>query len=850
MAKFIEEETSEEEEGTLEEIEEEEPESEVEDTEDGGAVIRYKEDDKEDIEEHFANIVDDVDQGELDIIVFDLLEKIERDRKAREKRDELYEEGLRRTGLSDDAPGGAQFTGASRVVHPMLVESCVDFSARVTKELFPSHGPVKSKIIGQADSEKLAKAQRKTDFMNWQLTEQMPEFRPELEQLTTQVPLGGGQYLKMYWNPNFKRPTSEFIPIDDLYLPFAATNFYTAERRTHAQYVTAMTFNKRVAEGMYREVDLAMPKDPEYSRASEANDKIEGREVDAYNEDGLRTVYETYTWLEIEGDLKPYIISIDDSTEQAIALYRNWDPEDELFQELEWIVEWPFVPWRGAYPIGLTHMIGSLAASSTGALRALLDTAHINNIPTMLKLKGGPNGQTLELSPTEVTEIDGGGLSDDIRKLVMPVPFNPPSQTLYQLLGFLVDAGKGVVQTSFEKLSDTSQQQPVGTTMALIEQGMSVFSSIHNRLHGSMSRALKILHRINAAYLTEELIETHCKGFDIKPEDFEGPMDIVPVSDPHIFSETQRFAQIQAILERASTMPQLYDVRKTEELFIRQMKLKPEDVLVDQPGKEDRDPVSENVAASMGQPVYVLPKQNHAGHLQIHLAFLQSPVFGKNPMMQPALVPAMAIHLRDHVLNYYLTQASEGVKLAKEQGKMVQESDEQEVLVVKNVQRAIEQEFQGLTQTLVEIDKLAKQLAQQAGGDQPQDSSMAVAKINAELQTKLQEMKNQVDQMKLQADSQKQQSELEFKKMKLQMDTQLNNQKLQQAAMEKQQKTTLDKKELEQEAVLKREELEAKEAMNASDNQTALIISDIDAEKSNIKTGTGINPDNNPNPGG
>lgn len=811
-------------------VEYEEQLSDVEETEDGGAYVRMGEESSEDALEHFANIVDEVDQDELDTITRDLIEKIEKDRKAREKRDELYEEGLRRTGLSEDAPGGAQFTGATRVVHPMLVEACVDFSARVTKELFPSHGPIKSKIIGQSDAEKLAKAQRKTDFMNWQLTEQMPEFRPELEQLTTQVPLGGGQYLKMYWNPNFKRPTSEFIAIDDMYLPFAATNFYTAERRTHAQYLTAMTFGKRVAEGMYRDIELRNPEEPEYSKSSEANDKIEGREKDSYNEDGLRTVYETYTWLEIEGDLKPYIISIDKSTGSALSLYRNWDANDELFEELEWIIEWPFIPWRGAYPIGLTHLIGSLAASSTGALRALLDAAHIGNIPTVMKLKGGPGGQNINLAPTEVTEIDGG-LSEDIRKLVMPIPFNPPSQTLFQLLGFLVDAGKGVVQTSFEKLSDTSQQQPVGTTMALIEQGMAVFSSIHNRLHYSMSRVLKVLHRINSAYLTKEIIETHCKGFEIKAEDFDGPMDIIPVSDPHIFSETQRFAQIQAILQRAAALPELYDVRKTEEMFIRQMKVKPEDVLIDEPGKEDRDPVSENVAATMGQPVYVLPKQDHPAHLNIHFAFVKSPIFGQNPTMIKTLLPRIVPHLRDHLLNYYMTQAKKAVGLAQDSNK-IEENPQEQAAVITSVQQTIEQQFGQIAQILAQLDQMAQQITQQQQG--PEDQSAAVAQINAQAQEKIQQMKNQVDQMQLQADQQ------EFA-AKQQLETAKQNWKEQ-----------FEAQKLEQERFIKEQEQTIKHLINREDNETAMAIAgaEIDNDKrSNMSTGSGINPDNNPNPG-
>jgi hypothetical protein len=452
---------------------------------------------------------------------------------------------------------------------------------------------------------------------------------------------------------------------------------------------------------MYAEVDIGSPDQVESSKAKIANDKIEGREDTSYNEDGLRTIFEIYTHLDFGAGVEPYIISIDKSTRKALSLYRNWDLEDKRCKELDWIVEFPFVPWRGAYPIGLTHMIGGLSGAATGALRALLDSAHIQNIPTLLKLKGGPGGQTINVQPTEVVEIEGGALVDDIRKLAMALPFNGPSPTLFQLLGFLVDAGKGVVQTSFEKLSDQNPNAPVGTTLALIEQGMVVFSSIHSRLHSSMARVFGILHRINSAYLTEEDIEAMESGLDVKPEDFDGPLDVVPVSDPAIFSEAQRFAQVQAVQSRAATLPQMYDMRKVEEMFLRNLKLNPEDVLQPQPGQDDIDPVSENVAASMGRPVYVLPKQDHVAHIQTHLAFLKSPVFGMNPSIVKTYIYPMAQHLRDHLLNFYLTQAHEAVQRAESE-RLITDDAGQQVQVIVRVQQIIEQQLAQFAQELAQ----------------------------------------------------------------------------------------------------------------------------------------------------
>jgi chaperonin GroES len=800
--------------------------SEVEDTEDGGAILREKEND-EDADKnqaHFANIVEDVDQSMLVEATTDLLEKIDKDKEAREKRDKQYEEGLRRTGLGDDAPGGAQFTGANKVVHPMLIEACVDFSARVMKEIFPPSGPVKSKIQGEKNKEKVDKAERKAAFMNWQTTEQMTEFRGELEQLSTQLPLGGGQYLKMMWNPQHRRPAAEFIPIDDVYLPFAATNFYSAERKTHVQYVTKMEYMRRVKSGMYRDVDVGMADEPEYSKSTQANDKIEGRKESSYNEDGLRTIFEIYTYLDFGDGVEPYILSVDKSSGLALSLYRNWEAEDEYRKELDWIVEFGFVPWRGAYPIGLTHMIGGLSGAATGALRALMDSAHIQNIPTLLKLKGGPGGQTINLQPTEVVEMEGGALVDDVRKIAMPMPFNPPSAVLFQLLGFLVDAGKGVVQTSFEKLSDQNPNAPVGTTLALIEQGMVVFSSIHSRLHSSMARVFKILHRINSAYLTDEDVEALEAGLDIEPSDFDGPMDIIPVSDPAIFSEAQRFAQIQAIMQRAAVMPQMYDQRNVEKMFLRNLKISADEVLQAQPGSEDIDPVSENVAATMGRPVFVIPRQDHMAHLKTHLAFLKSPLFGSNPVIARTFMYPIATHLRDHLLNYYLVEAHNAVDMAQRE-QLIQEDADEQVNVILQVQQFIEQQLGSFGQELAQIDQAAQQFKPQP--PMPPDKSMEIAQMNAQLQGQMMQQRAQIDQAKLQLQQQK-----------LQVDTQTEAQKSQE---------DMQKEEMRQRAENERTliELETRERMNTADNDTAMRLAATElatGEKFAVSTGTGINP--------
>jgi hypothetical protein len=476
-------------------------------------------------------------------------------------------------------------------------------------------------------------------------------------------------------------------------------------------------------------------------------------------------------------------------------------------------------------------MIGGLSGAATGALRALLDSAHIQNMPTLLKLKGGPGGQTINLQPTEVVEMEGGALIDDVRKLAMPMPFNPPSPVLYQLLGFLVEAGKGVVQTSFEKLSDQNANQPVGTTMALIEQGMVVFSSIHSRLHNSMAKCFKILHRLNSAYLTEEDVEAQESGIEISPADFDGPLDVVPVSNPSIFSEAQRFAQTQALMQRASVAPQLYNVRAVEEMFLRTLKVPADEVLMPEQKNENMDPVSENVAATMGSPIYVLPQQDHLAHIMTHLAFLKSPLFGGNPVIMKTLMFPMAIHLRDHLLNYYLSEAHEAVDQAQKQN-LIPEQAAQQTQVILQVQQFIEQQLGTFGQELVLIDQAAQQFRPQP--PMPPDSSMQIAQLNAQMQGQALQQRAQVDQARIQLDQQKLQLQRQNDAAKLTDQQQARAEKLQAEQfrqMAESQRTAA--------------EVAVRERMNTADNDTAKLLAAAEmatGEKVAVSTGTGINP--------
>ena len=641
----------------------EDPYSEVEEQPDGSAIVRMDEfKGPGDDQDFYANLADELSTFRLDKLATQYLDLIEKDKEARKERDKQYEEGLKRTGLGHDAPGGAQFQGASKVVHPVMAEACIDFESRAIKELFPPDGPVRTNILGKVTEEETKRAERKRDFMNWQLTEQIEEFRDEQEQMLTQLPLGGSQFLKLWYDDRKKRPCAEFVPIDNILLPFSAANFYTAQRVTEVQDITQQEFESRMSAGLYRDVTFTRASmEPEPTSPEKANNKIEGRQW-SDDTDGLRRVFHIYAFIAEEddsyskGELAPYILMIDENNSEVVGMYRNWEQGDEAMAKLDWMVEFKFIPWRGAYAIGLPQLIGGLSAAITGGLRALLDTAHINNAATMLKIKGAKiSGQSQTVEVTQVTEIEGAPGVDDIRKIAMPMPFNPPSEVLFKLVGFLTDAAKGVVTTSEEKIAELNANTPVGTTQAMIEQGSKVFSAIHARLHDSQSRVLKVLQRINRWYLEEMRMGDIVQELDIRREDFNRNTDVIPVSDPHIFSETQRMAQTQAVMAYMDKYPDLFDRRAVVSRALKQMKIPNVQELMPATAEPmEINAAEENAAMTIGRAAFAYPHQNQLAHIQSHLDFALNPMLGSNPIIAPAFLPAFLEHFKQHLMLWYL----------------------------------------------------------------------------------------------------------------------------------------------------------------------------------------------------
>jgi hypothetical protein len=771
-------------------LDDEEVEQEVIELDDGSVVINYQEKyGPQKDPEFYANLAEEFDEGVLDQLAVEYLDYIDVDREARKQRDKQYEEGLKRTGLGKDAPGGATFDGASKVVHPVMAESCVDFAASASKELLPPEGIVKSNIKGADNKEKEETANRKVEFMNWQLSEQIPEYRDEMEQLLTQLPLGGSQYLKWLYDEEQKRPTCEWIPIDNILLPYSTTNFYSSQRITEQQDITEDTYIKRINEGIYRDLDYLGNSDApidDMTLSQKANNKIEGKELPATNIDGLRRVYEITCYMRLDDDpltdgrRAPYILTIDESSSKVLALRRNWEANDEKLAKLDWYVEFKFIPWRGAYAIGLPHLIGGLSAALTGSLRALLDAAHINNSQTMLKLKTGRvSGQSDRIEPTQVIEVEAGPGVSDIRQIAMPMPFNPPSSVLYDLLGWLTNAAKGVVTTAEEKIGDINSNAPVGTTQALIEQGAKVFSSIHARLHRSQAKSLAIISRINNWYLSEMDNES---GTEIEVRDFAYNNDIRPVSDPNIFSETQRLAQNQALLQMATSAPPgMFDVRAVYRRVLNQLKIPSvEEVLPNPMGNHESNPALENVSMTMGKPAAAYPDQDHIAHIKIHLEYANNPAYGGNPVIGPTYAPHALQHIKQHLTLHYLQAMRSYVGKASGTGKDILNLHEEKPLTQENQQalaiasQLVGQEAQQtLGEFMPQIQALAQKV-QQAQQQQQQSAAMADPTAAVILKTQMAETERKAKEFesKMQAESQKQQQEYQLKVAQLQQQVQ------------------------------------------------------------------------------
>jgi len=619
-----------------------------------------------------ANLASFIPPQDLTSIATELLELYRQDRDARSKRDKIYASGIKQTGFGEPAPGGADFEGASRVTYPLMGEAAIDFAASASKELLPPEGPVRTKVLNEDDQTSIKRAERKKRYMNWLLTTGCPQFYAEHEQMLPQLGLSGAGYIKLWWDEGLQ---CEFINESRAVLPYNCSGWRSAYRRAIDYDWDEVEIRDKVNSGFLRPEPFEVPsaEAPEPTEPETANNAVEGKDQTTDNLDGTRRVIEFDLYYDLsgedaflvdpEGNSRPgwYKILVDEQSEGVAAIYRKYDPAEfqrsGRVKEVHNVVEYGFIPWEDASYVGLAHVAGGICKAITGGIRALHDAALIANQPGGLRLKGARNsGENIKIKPTAVVEIDGVD-TNDIRKVFMPLPFNGPDAVLYQLVGMLIEAGKGIVSTAEEKIADASANMPVGTTIALIEQGSKVMSSIHARLHRSFAMELEIIHRLLAENLEPGEVELDT-GFEmVTPEEFDGPMDIIPVSDPNIFAETQRFAiltEVAKLIESPMFQSLGWNLDALARRFLAMLKVPNADELLPPPPESvPMNAVEENASMVGGNPSQVYPFQEHVAHLQIHFQFLASPSFGMNRIMAQTLIPAILQHIKDHLAFYY-----------------------------------------------------------------------------------------------------------------------------------------------------------------------------------------------------
>ena len=583
------------------------------------------------------NLALEMEERDLLRLASDLITAIEEDAESRKPWEQRLSRGILKTGVTDDNTPGP-FSGASRVVHPLIAEAGVQFQARAIAEAWPAEGPAKARPLGDPTEEILKQVDRVQQHLNYQYTVEMREAFDEHDMMLNYLPLSGSTFKKIYPDPHLGRLTSEFVHAEDLIIPYSATSMATAPRITHVLRKYKNDVAKDMASGFYRTLDLQDPTDEMPGPITEEIDRAEGREPSVNAEDNQYKIYEChcdqdlpgFPDMDTEGNATgiqiPYVVSIEEASQRVLSIRRNWRQQDPRKRKREWFIHYKYLPGYGFYGFGLLHMIGGISRAATGALRALLDSAQFANLQGGYKSRDAkvPQGDTT-LRPGEWKDTDM--TTEDLSKSFFKIPYGEPSHVLFQLLGFLVEAGERFASTTEAMVGDADNRGPVGTTVALIEQGSKVFSAIHKRLHRAFALELELVAELN--YETLPIGEQYPYRVDggekyIMRDDYDERVDVQPVSDPNIFSATQRIAQAQAVLEMASQPGSTIDRRQADIGMLRSLRVPDIDNLAPDPTKIIRmSAVEENMALLHGKPIKAFMDQDHAAHMAVHEAWFQ-----------------------------------------------------------------------------------------------------------------------------------------------------------------------------------------------------------------------------------
>jgi hypothetical protein len=731
----------------------------------------------EDDDEFSANLVEEMDQGELTEIAGDLIGDYEADVSSRKDWMQTYVDGLELLGMKIEERT-EPWPGACGIVHPLLSEALVKFQSETIMETFPAAGPVKTQIIGKETQEKKEAATRVREDMNYQLTERMVEYRPEHERMLWGLGLAGNAFKKVYYDPSLERQVSVFVPAEDIVVPYGASSLETAERVTHVMRKTANELRKLQVAGFYADIELPEPQDT----LDEVEKKIAEKMGFQASSDDRYKILEMHVDLDLPGyedeDEKgeptgialPYVVTIEKQTQTVLAIRRNWNPDDPLKAKRNHFVHYGYIPAFGFYCFGLIHLIGSFAKSGTSIVRQLVDAGTLSNLPGGFKTRGlRVKGDDTPIAPAEFRDVDvpSGTIKDNI----MTLPYKEPSMVLAGLLDKIIDDGRRFAAIADLKVSDMSAQSPVGTTLAILERMLKVMSAVQARIHYSMKQEFKLLKAIIRDYTPPDYSYEPEEGSpSVKQSDYD-QVDVIPVSDPNAATMSQKVVQYQAVLQLAQGAPQLYDMPMLHRQMLEVLGIRNAEKLVPMPeDQKPRDPVSENMAAITGKPIKAFIYQDHEAHIRVHMAGMQDPkiaaLIGQNPMAQQ-IQAAMLAHINEHIAFEYRRQIEEqmGVELPAPNEEM---SEEMEIAVSRIAARGAEK--------LLQKDQ-AEVAQQQAQADmqnpltqiQMQELQIKQAEVERKKQKDIMDAAAKADQLELERMRIEMQSEAEGAKLGVQI---------------------------------------------------------------------------------
>jgi len=727
---------------------------EISPTEDGGVEIDFEpQDQRGENEDFYANLAEEMPDRELQRIASELLGEYDANKASRQDWEDAYKDGLDLLGFTYEERT-QPFRGATGVTHPLLAEAATQFQAQAFNELLPPSGPVRTIVMGDESNEKVAQAQRVKTFMNYYIMNVMEEYTPDMDQMLFYLPLAGSTFKKTYYDETLGRAVSKFVPAENLVVPYETADLETCPNITQVVRMPLNDLRKRQLAGLYLDVEV-IPAQKEINQVQDTMDSIEGVEPSQIDYDC--TILECHVDLDLEGyeDIDedgeptgirvPYIVTMSMDNGQVLSIRRNYLEEDELKKKIAYFTHYKFLPGFGFYGLGLIHTIGGLSRTATAALRQLIDAGTLSNLPAGFKARGlRIRDDDNPLQPGEFRDVDAPGGA--IRDSLMPLPFKGPDQTLFNLLGFVVQAGQRFATITDLKVGDGNQQAPVGTTIAMMEQGSRVMSAVHKRLHYSIRQEFRILARVMSESLPQEYPYSVPGGDQtIMAQDFDDRVDVIPVSNPNVFSQAQRIMLAQTKLQLASQAPEIHNMHEVyrdmyEALGVneveRLMKATPAEI------PTPMDPAQENINALDQLPMTAFEGQNHQAHIMAHLTFGTTPIVGQMPMV--------AINLQKHVMEHVQIAARE--QAAQQYLQMVQQqggkpADDQQMLEIEQL----------TAQFVAEGLQQVKQMSAELSGAGAPDPLVQLKEKELQLREQSDQADNQIDQAKVQLDSQNQQ---------------------------------------------------------------------------------------------